>query len=254
MRNALLLCFGLISLSASSQRYDISVGVDPIAAYNNNDSFGWYKDKSRQDFVQYYVKFGYVLDNDLELRLGYKFGINSSHTDYTIVNSSAVENYTERIMLHAIDASVLKIIKYKFINFMAGGTFYYGYQPAYINSEYYNGQLNGGHAIVNYIGPRFQSWGFYINTSLYFRIYKFLYAGMDITNGFLVYKWIGNATTTTSTYSSNGVLQSPPDRALDRWNELGVEKSLLNMDIGLRFFFDTKKSSKKKTEGQKLYF
>jgi hypothetical protein len=250
MRIHLLIISLLVCVMAFSQRYDIMVGVNPLTGYSSNDTIRPYNYKLKGSLIQYCAKFGYVLDNDLELRLGYKFGINLENNHYYLKNSNLVETYKQVIMLHAVDASVLKIIKYKFINFLAGGSFYYGYQPPYTWHEYYNGtgQPGGAYSQTNFTGYHLNSLGFYINTSVYFRIYKLLYAGMDMTNGFLVTEWAGHETSTVSFYSGNGTLQSTSVANVNQYHDVEIVKSLLNVDFGLRFFFDTKKSTIKRAK------
>lgn len=194
--------------------------------------------------------YGHYFKNDNYIRLSGSYSTVSyfSTSTYTSGSLQSEWRYDEKMESFGANAEFGKRLNYKFIDFLAGvGAGFYT-SPSHKTNNYttqrqtpsYPGQLteSTGSMITNVPGA---TGGLvYLNTSLYFKIYKPLYVGVEVGNGFSFSRQKGSQTSeSVETYSNGMNYIVTEQRHID---ETRFALQLFRTQLAIRYFFGVRKT------------
>ena len=190
-------------------------------------------------------RFYFKNDNFIKLFCGYGISNNTGKTTTIRGFTEMDDNSNEKIKNYNVNFEFGKRLNYKFIDFLAGvGTGFYNTpsHKAYDNLKSTQtptvpNQLDEGHSVTSVPGNI--GVNLYLNISLYFKMYKPLYIGIEVTNGFNYNKQKGTQTDEQSeTHIGGAVYTSSTQKDI---NSSQFSMQLLRTQLGIRYFFSIAK-------------
>jgi hypothetical protein len=222
-----------------------STSKEPVDPRQTNSKTG------RQGFG-FDFGYGYYFKNDHYLRLCGSYSstayFSKSSNDAGIYNREM--SYKEKSESYGAHLEFGKRLHYKFIDFLAGvGAGFYN-APSHKADEYYYftqetpiypGQLMQSESRTVTTVPGAMGANLYLNTALYFKIWKPLYIGVEVSNGIAYSKQKGNQLDETLNTYSNGPSYSATSRKYVEETQVGLQ--LFRTQLALRYFFGAKKTA-----------
>lgn len=204
-------------------------------------------DNSNLFFISYtrYIKPTYFL----RVSLGYEiFHIKVNHTTK---GNNQLTNYNYKFggVNQFYVFSFGKQLTYKFIDFQVGADWSHTYvrkQDYSVYTNYTTLDYTLKYSIITRIQkPSYYFTGLYLNTAIWFRIYKPLYFGLTMQNGFeILVKNKGEIITDNIKYDKYGI-QYDQFLQTDYINQHHFKTDFLKISLGLRVKFNDIKSKKK---------
>lgn len=256
-KNLLLILFCSLNLLCFAQLNDIRVNFSPLILYNKTTQLD-YKDSldthNTRKTTIYGLDISYcrIFKNDYYAKIRYGIEYYNDIDPSKIASASSLYEYnnTYKYLNHKIEIEGGRKLTFKFIDFLIGGGLYYKICPPTtqtFNRDEYSLTDNSYMGTQTYIfeNPYSHYIGIYLNTSLYLKLYKVLYFGIEINNGLTYGMMKGESKTTWNLYDSNHLLEKQEIHE-DNENIKQFAHELFNLNFGLRVVFpDMKKKDKK---------
>lgn len=195
--------------------------------------------------------YGHYFTNNNYLRLSGSYSATRFESKGTSTWGSGYNEWDNKLKVQSIGGNLEfgKRLSYKFIDFLAGlGAGYY-VSPSYKGDEYSvsrampgspNSSADNETRTVR-TNPGIQVASLYLNTSLYFKIWKPLYLGVEVGNGFSFSKQKGDYTMETTRVQTNG------STSVD-WEQQALDESyfttrFFNTKLAVRYVFGAQKTA-----------
>jgi len=209
------------------------------------DSRQTYSKSGRKGFG-FDLGYGYYFKNDNYLRLCGSYSATSyfskSSNDAGMFGTEM--NYNEKSESYGLNLEFGKRLHYKFIDFLAGvGTGFYKTPSHQANENYYfvqqtpsyPGQLAQGESHIVTTVPGAMGAQLYLNTALYFKIWKPFYIGVEVSNGFSYSKQKGYQIAESAGTYPNGLPYTVTSKKYVEETQFGLQ--LFRTQLALRYFF-----------------
>lgn len=194
--------------------------------------------------------YGYYFANDNYLRLSGSYSATSFERKGSSNLGNVYNEWRNELKVQSFGANLEfgKRLSYKFIDFLAGlGAGYYAYpsykshdvtinRPAPGNPNAFSDSESRAESTI----PGMQVMALSLNTSLYFRVWKPLYLGVEVGNGFSFSKQKGDRITETTQTLGNGSVYSQQDK--QSIDESHFNSRFFNTKLAIRYVFGMQKS------------
>lgn len=195
--------------------------------------------------------YGHYFTNDNYLRLSGSYSATSFESKGSSTWGSVYNEWDNKLKVQSIGGNLEfgKRLSYKFIDFLAGLGAGYHISPSYKGDEYSVSRAMAGNpnsfadneTRTVKTNPAIQVAALYLNTSLYFKIWKPLYLGVEVGNGFNFSKQKGDYTMETTRVQANG------STSVD-WQQQAVDEShfttrFFNTKLAIRYVFGAQKTA-----------
>lgn len=195
--------------------------------------------------------YGHYFANNNYFRLSGTYSATSFETKGSSNWGSVYNEWDNKLKVQSIGGNLEfgKRLSYKFIDFLAGlGAGYY-VSPDYKGDEYSVSRAMPGNpnsiadnetrTVKAY--PGIQVAALYLNTSLYFKIWKPLYLGVEVGNGFSFSKQKGDYTIETTRVQSSG--STYVDREQHAVDESHFTTRFFDTKLAVRYVFGAQKTA-----------
>ena len=244
----LALCYHL----SRAQSHELVFKAAP-ASYNSSNALlnsRFENSKSVDKGFGLDLGYGYYFANDNYLRLSGSYSATSFERKGTSNWGSVYSEWRNEQNIQSFGANLEfgKRLSYKFIDFLAGlGAGYYAY-PSYKSHDVTISRpapgnpnsVSNSETRAESSSPGIQVMSLSLNTSLYFRVWKPLYLGVEVGNGFSFSKQKGDRITETTQVLGNGSVYSQREQqAID---ESHFTTRFFNTKLAVRYVFGMQKS------------